>query len=103
MFIMTLSHPPEVNSDLCALKLFGRAECREELGLPHVGGGGGCCSDQNRIRFLKTVMGLVARKSITVNLEVVSTSCEVDMRFLTGAGCLFTRESPSLRVQQAPR
>lgn len=41
MFIMTLSHPPEVNSDLCALKLFGRAECREELGLPYVGGGGG--------------------------------------------------------------
>lgn len=31
-------------------------------------------------------MGLVARKSVTFNLEAVSTSCEVDIKFLTGAG-----------------
>lgn len=41
-------------------------------------------------------MGLVARKSITLNVEAVPTSYEVEIKFLPGQGCLLVAESPSL-------
>lgn len=65
-------------------------------GLPHMG------QSRTSICFLKTLMGLVVRKSITLSLEAVSTSYKVDIKFLFEVGCLFVRESPSLRARRTP-
>lgn len=40
------------------------------------------CPDQDCHLFLETLMGLVACESIILNLGVVSTSYEVDIKFL---------------------
>lgn len=88
-----LSHPTEVR--FCSVyaeavsggRVRGRARTRLTWGKAGA-------LTRTAICFLKTLMGLVARKSITLSLEAVSTSYEVDIKFLLGAGCLFVRESP---------
>lgn len=44
-------------------------------------------------------MSLVAGQSITLKLEGVATSKEVDIKCLSGAGCPFVRNSPLPRVK----